>query len=140
MTILKKLILHPQKNRISDPSMGGSYLTLLNTLANVGVVVPKLAVFAAIDWLTVKQCVSTKNGSVLTNIAHSVCGSSSSSGSAESNACVAAGGTCVMLRDGFYVLSVCSIVVGFLMTAWLNKALPKLDTLPPSAWRAKLTK
>lgn len=43
-------------NRISDPAMGGAYLTLLNTLANIGVVVPKLMMFAAIDGLTWKRC------------------------------------------------------------------------------------
>lgn len=32
--------------RISDPSMGGTYLTLLNTIANAGITVPKLFVFA----------------------------------------------------------------------------------------------
>lgn len=34
------------RRRISDPRMGGAYLTLLNTVANIGVTVPKLLVFA----------------------------------------------------------------------------------------------
>jgi len=42
-------------NRISDPSMGGAYLTMLNTVANIGVVVPKVAIFALIDFVTVKK-------------------------------------------------------------------------------------
>ncbi len=46
-------------NRISDPSMGGAYLTMLNTVANVGVVVPKIFVFYLIDRATV---VSEANG------------------------------------------------------------------------------
>jgi PAT family acetyl-CoA transporter-like MFS transporter 1 len=49
-------------NRISDPVMGGAYLTLLNTLANIGVVIPKLGMFAAIDGLTWKRC---RNGSCI---------------------------------------------------------------------------
>lgn len=49
-------------NRISDPVMGGAYLTLLNTLANIGVVIPKLGMFAAIDGLTWKRCM---NGSCI---------------------------------------------------------------------------
>lgn len=40
--------------RISDPAMGGAYLTLLNTLANVGVTVPKLFVFTG-AWAHNKQ-------------------------------------------------------------------------------------
>ena len=39
-------------NRISDPSMGGAYLTMLNTVANIGVVVPKVIVFWLIDKAT----------------------------------------------------------------------------------------
>lgn len=36
--------------------MGGAYLTLLNTIANMGVILPKTPLFAAMDWLTVSQC------------------------------------------------------------------------------------
>lgn len=43
-------------NRVSDPAMGGAYLTLLNTIANMGVVLPKTPVFALIDALTVVRC------------------------------------------------------------------------------------
>jgi hypothetical protein len=43
-------------NRVSDPRMGGAYLTLLNTIANMGVVLPKTPVFALIDALTVVKC------------------------------------------------------------------------------------
>ncbi|GAB4813183.1 hypothetical protein N2152v2_000229 [Parachlorella kessleri] len=43
-------------NRISDPSMGGAYLTLLNTIANLGFTLPKIFIFAAMDWMTVREC------------------------------------------------------------------------------------
>jgi len=43
-------------NRVSDPAMGGAYLTLLNTIANMGVVLPKTPAFALIDALTVVRC------------------------------------------------------------------------------------
>lgn len=36
--------------------MGGAYLTLLNTIANMGVILPKTPVFAAMDVLTVSSC------------------------------------------------------------------------------------
>jgi len=45
-------------NRISDPSMGGAYLTMLNTVANIGIVVPKIIVF----WLIDKTTVSAGSG------------------------------------------------------------------------------
>jgi hypothetical protein len=36
--------------------MGGAYLTLLNTIANMGIILPKIGLFAAMDWLTVSSC------------------------------------------------------------------------------------
>ncbi len=42
-------------NRVSDPAMGGAYLTLLNTIANMGYMLPKTPVFALIDRLTVAR-------------------------------------------------------------------------------------
>ena len=35
--------------KVSDPRMGGAYLTLLNTVANLGLIVPKAVAFAAVD-------------------------------------------------------------------------------------------
>jgi hypothetical protein len=35
--------------RVGDPAMGGAYLTLLNTIANIGLTLPKAAAFAAVD-------------------------------------------------------------------------------------------
>lgn len=43
--------------RISDLSIGGTYLTLLNTFANLGGTWPKFFVLYFVDLLTVKQCV-----------------------------------------------------------------------------------
>ena len=40
------MIFHVVPSRISDPRMGGAYLTLLNTIANIGVTVPKFFIFA----------------------------------------------------------------------------------------------
>jgi len=36
--------------------MGGAYLTLLNTIANMGVILPKSPLYAAMDVLTVSTC------------------------------------------------------------------------------------
>jgi hypothetical protein len=42
--------------RISDLSIGGTYLTLLNTFANLGGTWPKFFVLYFVDLLTVKEC------------------------------------------------------------------------------------
>lgn len=62
-------------NRISDPSMGGAYLTMLNTVANIGVVVPKVAIFALIDIVTVKKDKETiRDGFYTVSFVSCVCG------------------------------------------------------------------
>jgi len=41
---------------LAAAAMGGAYLTLLNTIANMGVILPKSPLFAAMDLLTVSRC------------------------------------------------------------------------------------
>lgn len=41
---------------ISDPSIGGTYMTFLNTLTNLGGLWPKLVIMSAVDWFTVRHC------------------------------------------------------------------------------------
>jgi MFS transporter, PAT family, solute carrier family 33 (acetyl-CoA transportor), member 1 len=43
-------------NRVSDPEMGGAYLTMLNTVSNVGVTLPKIAMFWLMDALSYSAC------------------------------------------------------------------------------------
>lgn len=43
-------------NRISDPNMGGAYLTMLNTIMNIGITLPQVGVFALVDALSANVC------------------------------------------------------------------------------------
>lgn len=47
-------------NRVSDPAVGGTYMTLLNTLANLGGNWPQTLALWLIDPLTFKDCVHSK--------------------------------------------------------------------------------
>jgi PAT family acetyl-CoA transporter-like MFS transporter 1 len=96
-------------NRISDPTMGGAYLTMLNTIANIGVVVPKVAVFALIDLATVKNCPN------------------------------ADASTCTTIRDGFYTVSFGACIFGLALLFWLKRVLVQLETYPIHAWRSSST-
>jgi hypothetical protein len=183
-------------NRISDPDMGGAYLTLLNTIANMGarrlpspvtwsnlpaaatipdvwhadrsvfgdtfdaswarcshpvtkgmhqsqgsgvlmlcvharagVILPKLVLFTLMDVLTERRCEGGKEPGLACARVRV--------GGREAGACAAAGGTCVVLRDGFYVLSGLMICVGAAAFLWLRRLLPRLEALPIEAWRAK---
>jgi hypothetical protein len=50
------------------------------------------------DWLTVRRCAGA-------DVAASACSAAGGRGMAADNACTAAGGSCEVLRDGFYLLA-----------------------------------
>jgi len=53
-------------SRISDPRFGGTYMTLLNTLLNLGKVWSKTVAIGMVDFLTFKQCSSYHQNSCST--------------------------------------------------------------------------
>jgi PAT family acetyl-CoA transporter-like MFS transporter 1 len=48
--------------RVSDPKVGGTYMTLLNTLTNLGGNWPATTMLWLVDGLTYKSCRSPSNG------------------------------------------------------------------------------
>ena len=87
------------------------------------------------DALTERRC----EGGSAPNLAAIACPHGKGGGAAGNapDACVAAGGTCVVVRDGFFALSYAMIGVGLLLFLWLRRVLPRLEALPTEAWRAK---
>lgn len=43
-------------SRVSDASVGGTYMTLLTTMSNLGGLWPKLLVMSAVDWFSIRDC------------------------------------------------------------------------------------
>lgn len=149
--------------------MGGAYLTLLNTIANMGVILPKTPVFALIDHLTSSTCRDAAGGRLPLPAARDWAASQISpdhdhdfeglkialdhaaaphallacpkklrdleSGPAAA-ACAAAGGRCVMDRDGFYVVSYTMVVAGVALGFMFIRLFPRLTRLPLERWRA----
>ncbi|KAJ9530273.1 hypothetical protein QJQ45_023560, partial [Haematococcus lacustris] len=123
-------------NTISDPAMGGAYLTLLNTIANMGVILPKAPAFYLMDVLTRTECTSPVGSDAgSTSFAGLQCPSKPKELLAPS-ACTAAGGRCVVAADGFYLVSTVSLVLGGVLGAVYLRYLPRLMALPREAWRA----
>ena len=121
-------------NKVSDPQMGGAYLTLLNTIANLGMIFPKVPLFWLMDLLTTRQCQSP-DGEAWGESCPS--GKNAAQGS---NACTDAGGSCVMTFDGFYPLSFGMIFLGLALSSFFARLLPRLETIPLEHWHAKETK
>jgi len=120
--------------RISDPIIGGTYITLLNTVSNLGSTWPRFFVLKAIDYFTVATCeVDGNNTSLIAKGAECV----SEEGKA---ACSAAAGTCVMERDGYFMTTSICLGVGLIfLLAYVIPTARKLQGLPLSKWRVAIS-
>ena len=124
-------------NTISDPAMGGAYLTLLNTIANMGYLLPRTPLFWAIDVLTVPRCVAPSGDAAdasATLFSHLACPKKAKD-MASGNACTDAGGVCELVSDGFYLISWVTLVLGVLLGVAYMRLLPLLMRLPLTKWR-----
>jgi len=106
--------------RVSDPAIGGTYMTLLNTICNLGGNWSITLILWFVDPLTTKQCSS--------NVANTC------ADKVLTEACIKDGGKCVTIIDGYYIESVICVALGFLWLLWRYKALTRLQNLKPSSW------
>jgi PAT family acetyl-CoA transporter-like MFS transporter 1 len=91
----------------SDPAIGGTYMTLLNTLTNLGGNWPATLSLYAVEWFDYKDCeVLDKSGK------------------------------CTTVADGYYFESSICIAIGFIWLYGFGKSrIEKLQKLPSSAWK-----
>lgn len=109
--------------KVSDPLIGGTYMTLLNTVTNLGGNWPSTVALWLVDPLTSKECQGAAGHS---------CGSP-----AEAGLCVKEGGSCVTTLDGYYVESVVCVAIGLAWWVWLGKKMRRLQEQSPAAWRCR---
>ena len=134
--------------RISDKSIGGTYMTLCNTVANIGHNWPQTVALYLIDVFTLKHCIQnsshltmSKSSSVrITNkkkfeeilklIKDNTCSTNS-----ELNDCVKFGGKCLTLMDAFYMLTGVCTLIGFVWLYKFKKTCLNLQALPKDSWK-----
>ncbi|KAF9015444.1 acetyl-coenzyme A transporter 1 [Cyathus striatus] len=119
--------------RVSDPLIGGTYMTLLNTFTNMGGTWPKWFVLKGVDLFSVATCkVSGAGLEVAVKAAECV----SDHGKA---ICKDIGGTCVTEQDGYYIVSAICMTFGIIfLIAFIVPTARKLQALPTSVWRVKM--
>ncbi|XP_063965177.1 acetyl-coenzyme A transporter 1-like [Lytechinus pictus] len=109
--------------RVSDPLMGGTYMTLLNTVSNLGGNWPVTVALWLVDGLSWKSCHGgTEEGLDCDT-------------KAEAEVCTKADGKCVTDIDGYYIESILCVIIGF---AWLGicaQRIRRLQELPLDSWR-----
>lgn len=109
--------------KVSDPLIGGTYMTLLNTVSNLGGNWPATVALWLVDPLTVKKCIGVQGHS---------CGSA-----VATELCTKGGGSCVITLDGYYVESVICVALGFAWWLFLGPRFKKLQDERPSSWKCR---
>ncbi|KAM6122231.1 acetyl-coenzyme A transporter 1 [Pterocles gutturalis] len=112
--------------KVSDPLIGGTYMTLLNTVSNLGGNWPSTVALWLVDPLTVKECAGAQEQTCGTTVAAELC--------------TKAGGSCVTTLDGYYVESVVCVILGFGWWFLLGPKFKKLQDEGQSSWKCKRTK
>ncbi|RKP28345.1 hypothetical protein METBISCDRAFT_20764 [Metschnikowia bicuspidata] len=109
--------------KIADPSIGGTYMTSLNTLSNYGGTWPRLIIFYLIDRFTVAHC---RLGPTTGYLIHT---------EGQKQDCLGVGGQVHIVRDGYFWMSAICIMLGVVIFFWVKRKIVHLQAMPQSAWR-----
>ncbi|XP_046391387.1 acetyl-coenzyme A transporter 1 [Ischnura elegans] len=111
--------------RVSDPAVGGTYMTLLNTLSNLGGNWPSTLALWMVDSLTWTAC-KLPNGSQLEGI--------DCSSEQEVAVCERSSGVCSTLIDGYFIETFVCTVLGVLWLFWGRPVINSLQSKDHSSW------
>lgn len=122
--------------KVSDPVIGGTYMTLLATVCNLGGTFPRYFVLRLVDVFTSATChpgkvdESTQLRGPLVTVPFSC------SLQPDKERCVNGGGICEMTRDGFYTVNILCVLFGAATFFWyIRPKVLHLQSLPMRAWR-----
>lgn len=113
--------------QIADPAIGGTYMTLLNTVSNLGGTWPRYFVLRGVDTLTRASCLIPTDGKV--DAEHGIALNAQECVSDHGKAlCAELGGKCVTERDGYYATSsICIIIGAILLITFVQPAARRLQ-------------
>lgn len=118
---------------ISDPSIGGTCMTLYNTVTNLGGNWPSTTSLWLVDKLTIEKCTEICTKKQLTTVNETL-GSSNHSELPES----LCRNECATTVDGYYLECIVCVIIGFIWLQWGSSKLKRLQALPPGAWRLQV--
>ncbi|ONH66677.1 Acetyl-coenzyme A transporter 1 [Cyberlindnera fabianii] len=128
MSTIQFVSLNAFHTQIADPLIGGTYMTTLNTISNLGGQWPRYIVLNMIDWLTIGSCSTETNDFEPFKVKDET----------DKIKCKDAGGTYQIVEDGYYMTNFLCIVVGCLLFFfWISPKVKHLQSLSTSAWRVK---
>lgn len=121
--------------RVSDPAIGGTYMTLLNTVTNLGSKWPNASALYLLPKLTYAACVMKNNffdNSVSTDLYKDKLSSYDCSHS--TTMCTVHGGQCNTILDGYTVQTVVCATIGIIWIFLFRDTVAKLQSLPFRDW------
>lgn len=126
--------------RVADPAIGGTYMTLLATVSNLGGTFPKYFVLKLVDVFTSATCQPPSAVEIakltLAEGKTPITTAFSCALEADKQICLEEGGNCVMHRDGYYITNILFVIVGaILFWTYIEKKALALQALPLRAWR-----
>lgn len=133
MSTIQFVCINAFHTQIADPVIGGTYMTTLNTISNLGGQWPRIIVLYAVDWFTSATCVlPVDTPSDFTPFTPFACATE-----ADKGRCKTAQGVCNVAMDGYYVCNILCIAVGLvLFYGFIQRRVMQLQSLPTIAWRA----
>lgn len=112
--------------QIADPTIAGTYLTLLNTLSNLGGTWHNYFVLQGVDLLTQTECVGVVGGG-----ASLPCGTD-----VEKEFCMEAKGQCVIHQDGYVLMSWVGTALGVaILYFYVHPTVRYLKAQPKQVWK-----
>lgn len=134
MSTIQFVSINAFHTQIADPLIGGTYMTTLNTVSNLGGQWPRIIVLYAVDWFTSATCsplTSSADNPVLNPFTPFSC--VAEAGKAK---CKELSGVCNIAVDGYYVSNITCITIGLILFyGWIKPKMSHLQNLPTVAWR-----
>lgn len=137
MSTVQFVSINAFHTQIADPAIGGTYMTTLNTVSNLGGQWPRVLVLFAVDYFTRADCELAPETSTADQLDTFI--PFSCARQADRQRCTAIeGATCVMKVDGYYIANLMCVIVGaILFSTVIRKKVEYLQTLPLSKWRVE---
>ncbi|RNA05481.1 acetyl-coenzyme A transporter 1 [Brachionus plicatilis] len=127
---------------ISDKNIGGTYMTLLNTIANIGLQWPTTLALYLVDALSIKACVFEKKPNLKTisnkkffNDFLKTMHENTCISQFEQKNCQSYGAECIVQTDAFYFLTAICAVLGVIWMHKFKKPILNLQSLSKLDWR-----
>ncbi|KAK3996120.1 acetyl-coenzyme A transporter 1-domain-containing protein [Cladorrhinum sp. PSN332] len=118
--------------KIADPVIGGTYMTLLATVCNLGGTFPRFFVLRLVDGLTSATCLPDPTSEKIKLFGEPF----SCAIQADKERCLASGGLCEVQRDGYYTVNIICVFVGVVtFFLFIRPKVMQLQALPLRAWR-----